>query len=84
MVKYTTPLPSVGLSESDSKLLTNFKFCEWKKLKHLKKHIDLQSRAIFFDKNNFKKNLHILVDGASRYVEHINCLKIIYNMIKQH
>ena len=31
----------------------------------LKKHIDLQSQAIYDDNNNSKKNLHILEDGAS-------------------
>ena len=36
MVKYTTPLPCIGLSESDSKLYTNFEFCEGKNHKHLK------------------------------------------------
>jgi hypothetical protein len=35
-VKYTTPLPCIGLSESDSKLYTNFEFCEGKNHRHLK------------------------------------------------
>ena len=30
-VKYTTPLPYIGLSESDSKLYPSFEFCEGKK-----------------------------------------------------
>ena len=34
-------------------------------------HIDLQSQAIYVDNVFFKKNLHILEDGASRYIEHI-------------
>ena len=29
-IEYTTPLPRIGLSESDSKLYTNFEFCEGK------------------------------------------------------
>ena len=32
---------------------------------HIKKHIDLKSQAIYDDKNNFKKILHVLEDGAS-------------------
>ena len=31
MVKYTPPLPCIGLSGSDSKLYTNFGFCAAKK-----------------------------------------------------
>jgi hypothetical protein len=34
--EYTTPLPCVGLGESDSKLYTNFEFCEEKNKKQLK------------------------------------------------
>ena len=52
--KYTTPLPCIGLSESDSTLYTKFEFCEGKNHKHLekknsknKKHIDLQSQAMY-------------------------------------
>ena len=29
-IKYTTPLPCIGLRESDSKLCTNFEFCKGK------------------------------------------------------
>ena len=32
MVKYTIPLPYIGLSESDSKLYTNFEVCEGKNI----------------------------------------------------
>ena len=35
--KYTTPLPCIGLSESDSTLYTKFEFCEGKNHKHLEK-----------------------------------------------
>ena len=48
-VKHTTPLPCIGLSESDSKLYTNFKFCEGKNHENLEKHVDLQSHAIYVD-----------------------------------
>ena len=52
-VKYKSSLPCIGLSESDSKLWTNFEFCERKNLKHMKKkHIDLQSQAIYVAKKN--------------------------------
>ena len=36
MVKYTTPLPSIGLSESVSQLYINFEFYERRNHKHLK------------------------------------------------
>ena len=38
--------------------------CE-RKLYVMLKHIDLQSQAICVDKNNLKRNLHILEDNAS-------------------
>ena len=65
MVKYTILSPCIGLSESDSKLCTNFEFCERKHHKHLKKYIDLQSQASYVDNSYFRKSLHILEDGAS-------------------
>ena len=75
MVKYTTSLPYIGSSESDSKIYITFEFCEVKSLEHLKKHIDLQSQIIYVEEFIFKKSLHILEDGASsvqnRYVEHV-------------
>ena len=37
----------------------------WKKLKTFKYHVDLQSQAICFEKENLKETLHILEDGAS-------------------
>ena len=58
-VKYTTSLPCIGSSESDSKLYTNFKFREGKFHKHLKNTINLQRQAIYVDKRNRKKNSHI-------------------------
>ena len=36
MVKYTSALPCIGLSESEPKLYTNSEFCEGNKHKHLK------------------------------------------------
>ena len=53
------------LSESDSILYNNFEFCEGKNHRHCKKHINLQSQAVYDDKKNSKKNLHILENGAS-------------------
>ena len=35
-VKWTTPHPCLGLSEGDSKLYTNFDFCEEKKVMNIK------------------------------------------------
>ena len=76
MVKYTTPLSSINLNESDSKLYTNFEFCEGKNHKQLQKYIDLQSQAIYVDKKNLKKSLHIFrrqcKQCARRYIEHVN------------
>lgn len=43
--KYTTPLPHIGLSESDSQIYIIFKFCEGKYHKDLEKQIDVQSQA---------------------------------------
>jgi hypothetical protein len=41
-VKYTTPLPCIGLIEGDSKLIyTNFEFCEGKNNEHLKNKLEL-------------------------------------------
>ena len=37
-VKYTTPLPCIGLSDSDAKLYANFEFCEGKIINILKTH----------------------------------------------
>ena len=58
-VKYTTSLPCIGSGDSESKLYTNFEFCEGKNHKHLKNTTDLQRQAIYVDKKNLKKNLHI-------------------------
>ena len=49
--KYATSLPCKGLSERESKLYTNFEFCEGKKSQTCAKHIDLQIQEIYV--NNF-------------------------------
>ena len=63
------------LSESDSKLYTNFESCEGKyiiiyklnknKSIDISKHIDLQSQEMYDGKNIFKKSVHISQDGGS-------------------
>ena len=53
MVKWT--IPDLVPSESDSKLCTNFEFCEEKIIDTFKKHIDVQSQANYDDKKNSKK-----------------------------
>ena len=52
------------LSESDSKVYTTFDFRK-EKIIHIKKKIDLQSQAIYVDKTNSKKSLHVLKDDIS-------------------
>jgi hypothetical protein len=54
MVKDISPLPCIGLGESDSILYTNFEFCEGKNHK-FEKHINLQSQTICVDKKISKK-----------------------------
>ena len=66
IVKWTAPNPCPMLNENNSKLYTNFEFCARKNHTHDSKHIDSQSQVIHDDKNNSKKSLHILEDGASR------------------
>ena len=62
-VKYTTPLPYIGLSESDSKLYANFEFCE--KYKHLENILIPKIKqfmlTIFFEeKYIFKKMVQVV------------------------
>ena len=52
------------MSKNDSKLYTDFEFCEGKNI-NIQKHIDIQNHVIYVDKFFFKKSLHILEDGAS-------------------
>jgi hypothetical protein len=42
----------MALSGSDSQLYTNFEFCEENKSQTFEEHIDLQSQAIYVDKEN--------------------------------
>ena len=64
-VKWTTHDPCLVVSKSDSKLYTNFEFCEEKNHRNLKNMWILQSHAIYDDKNKSKKNLHISGYDAS-------------------
>ena len=65
-VKYTSLLPCIDSSESDSKRYTNFEIYEGKNHTNLeRKNIDLQSQAIYVDKKSSKNNLLNLEDGAS-------------------
>ena len=63
-VKYTTPLPSIGLSESDSKIYMNLSFV-------LKKIINSWKNTLIYKAKQFmltiffKKSLHTLKDNAS-------------------
>ena len=66
MVEYTTPLPFLGLSESDSKFYSNFQFCEGKNSSTFGKHIDLQNQAIYVEKCFFfQEKYTFLRDGTS-------------------
>ena len=64
MVKYTIPLSCRGLSESNSKLYTNFEICGGKNHKHLKNTLIYNAKK-FMLTTKFKKSLQILEDGAS-------------------
>ena len=50
MVKYITPLPYTCLSESVSKLYTNFEFCEGKNHKHLKNTLIYKAKQFMLTK----------------------------------
>jgi hypothetical protein len=64
-VKYTTPLLSIGLSENDLEPYTHFEFFVEKNQKHLKNTLIYKAKHFIFINIFFKKNLHILKDGAS-------------------
>ena len=64
-VKWTTLDPCLGLSESDSKLYTNFEFYEIEIHKYLENIWIYKAKWIMFTKNNFKQRICILEDGAS-------------------
>ena len=57
-VKWTTPDPCLGSSESDSKLYTNFEFCEEKFHRHSKKHIELQVKQFMMEKKIHEKSTY--------------------------
>jgi hypothetical protein len=61
-VKWTTPHPCLVLSESESSLCTNFKFCEEKNHTHFMMY---KAKQFMMTKKNSKKSLHILEDTAS-------------------
>jgi hypothetical protein len=64
-VKWTALDPCSGLSESDPKQYTNFKFYEIKIHKHLENIWIYKAKQFMFTKNNFKQRICILEDGAS-------------------
>ena len=63
-VKWRTHDLCLVLSESDSKLCTNFEICEGKTM-NISNSVNLQSQAIYDDQKNSNRSLHILEDGAS-------------------
>ena len=61
-VQCTTPLPCIGLSESDSKLYTNFNFCEGKNHKQLKNTLIYKAKQFVLTTNKiifFKRKVYI-------------------------
>ena len=65
MVKYTTPLSSINLNESDSKLYTNFEFCEGKKHKRLENTLIYKAKQFMLTKKISRKVYIFLEDNAS-------------------
>ena len=64
MVKYATPLPCIGLSESDPVYIQTLSLLR-KISETISKDVDLQSQEIYVDSFFFKKSLHILEGSAS-------------------
>ena len=65
MVKYTTLVPYIGLSESDLLYLyTNLEFCEGKNHKHFINTLIYKAKK-FMLTHFFQESLQILEDGAS-------------------
>ena len=62
MVKYTTPLPCIVWSESDSKLRTNFELCDEKYHKHLKNTLVHKTKQFVLTRKLQEK----IQDDASR------------------
>jgi hypothetical protein len=62
--KWTTPDPYLGFGENDTKLYTNFEFCEEKIIGILKTHWFTKPLKPCREKKS-KTSLHILEDGTS-------------------
>ena len=58
-VKWTTLDPCLVFNERDTKLYTNFEFCE-KKFKDILKHTNIRSQTNYDENQNSKKSSHIL------------------------
>ena len=54
-VKYTTPLPCIGVSESDSKLYTRLEFYEGNNHKHLKNTLVYKAKQFVLTQKNSSK-----------------------------
>ena len=50
MVKWIAHDPCLVLSDSDSKLYTNFEFCKERNRNLKNKHVELKNQAIYVDK----------------------------------
>ena len=78
MVKYTTSLPCIDLSESDSKLYTNFEFCKGKNHKHSKKNTLMYKVNKFMLTTWFSRKIYIfekMVQVVCKYIYWThNCL----------
>ena len=81
MVKWTAPDLYLGSSESDTNMYTNFEFCEEINSQTFKRHIDLQSQAIYDDKKKIHEKSTYLrrrcMCCASRWYWTSNCLKFV-------
>jgi hypothetical protein len=71
MVKYTTPLSSINLNESDTKLYTNFEFCEGKNHKQLKNTLIYKAKQFTLTRRISRKAYIFLEDNASSVQEGI-------------
>jgi hypothetical protein len=65
MVKWTAPDPNLVFNESNSKLYTNFEFCEGKNHRHFKNIPIYKAKPIMMTKKNSKKIMRIFEGGAS-------------------
>ena len=64
-VKWTTPEPYIGLSESDLKLYTNFDFFEENYCKQFKNTMIHKAKKYMLTESSKNKSLHILEHSAS-------------------